>query len=126
MKILFSTLGLSALTWLGLAPQVEARPHRTAVFISGYQRCGIPIYSERYIVRYSNRVPVWGVRPCPPPVRYCPPVVIAPCPPPVVYCPPRPVPCFAPGVVFQATFTQRYPNPVPAPPTDRYDYRGSK
>ena len=125
MKILFSTLGLSALTLFGLAPQAEARPHRSAVFVSGYQRCGTPIYSQRYIVRYSNRIPVWGVRRCPPPVYYCPPVVVAPCPPPVAYCPPRPY--IAPGVIFQATFTQRYPAPAPAPPVYRYDdYRGSK
>lgn len=123
MKLLFSTLGLAALTILGLATPADARPHRTKVFVSGYRSCGTPIYSERYIVRYRHRVPVWGVRVCPPPV-YCPPVVVAPCPPPV-YCPP-PVPYVAPGVVVRATFTSGYAG-APVPPAYRYDdYRGYK
>lgn len=114
MKILFSALGLSAIAFLGLAPQAEARTHSGGIYISGYQRCGTPIYSERYVVRYRHHVPVWGVRLCPPPVRYSRPVVVAP-----AYCAPRRY--VAPGVVFQASYTRHYSSAAPVPPVYRYD-----
>lgn len=63
--------------------------HASHVFISGYHRCGTPIYSERFIVRYDRRSrPVYGYRELrhrpqfvrPAPRGYY--VAPAPCPPP--------------------------------------------
>jgi hypothetical protein len=58
------TRALIALTLLGAAPESEARcsePSRT--YISGYQSCGTPIYTERYFVGYDRcGNPVWGTR----------------------------------------------------------------
>jgi hypothetical protein len=63
--------------------------HSNYVFVSGYHRCGTPIYSERYIVRYDRRSrPVYGYRVIrhrphyvrPAPYGYY--VAPAPCPPP--------------------------------------------
>jgi hypothetical protein len=128
MKIPFSVLALSVLTLCGLTSRVDARPRGGSVYVRASPSGGT-------VVRYTNRSSGYcpppvrycppPVRYCPPPVRYCPPVVIYPCPPPVAWCPPRPIPYVAPGVVFQATFTQGYPAPVP--PAYRYDYyRGYK
>jgi hypothetical protein len=57
------------------------------VFISGYQRCGTPIYSERYIVRYDrHRRPVYAYRVVHHRPRHIRPAprgyYVAPCPPP--------------------------------------------
>lgn len=55
---------LIALTLLGAAPTSEAGcglPSRT--YVSGYQSCGTPIYTERYFVGYDRcGNPVWGTR----------------------------------------------------------------
>lgn len=41
----------------------QHQQHNNYIFISGYQRCGTPIYSERYIKYYDCRsYPVYGHR----------------------------------------------------------------
>jgi len=95
------TTMIAAAAMIAAAPSAEAQrhhhhrhhhhPHANAsyVFISGYQSCGRPIYSERYVVGYDRRSrPVYGyrtvrhrpqfVRPAPRGYRVAP----APCPPP--------------------------------------------
>jgi len=64
MKSLTTTTALIALTLLGAAPKSEAgceQPSR--VYISSYQSCGTPIYTERYFIGYDRcGNPVWGTR----------------------------------------------------------------
>jgi len=80
MKNTIITTLLAAAAILVSAPAADAqRHHRNShyhshyghsqqqrssyIFISGYQRCGTPIYSERYVVRYDRRSrPVYGYR----------------------------------------------------------------
>ena len=86
MKSIIPTFAIAAMTFLGLAPELQARDHHhdSRVYISGYRSCGTPVYSERYFIGYDHcGEPVWGVRPS---RQECRPVVreryIAPCPPP--------------------------------------------
>ena len=64
LLIAILTLGLLP----GLTPEAEARhpASQTQIFISGYQRCGTPIYKVRYLAGYDRcGNPVWRVRqPC--------------------------------------------------------------
>jgi len=93
MKNTIITTILAAAAILVSAPVADAQrhhrhPHHSShVFISGYHRCGMPIYTERYIVCYDRRSrPVYGYRE----LRYRPQFVrpaprgyhVAPCPPP--------------------------------------------
>ena len=59
-----TTTALIALTLLGATAKSEAgcgQPSRT--YISGYQSCGTPIYTERYFIGYDRcGNPVWGTR----------------------------------------------------------------
>jgi len=69
-KLIATTV--AAFAMLLAAPAADARGYRGAppahhhhshVFISGYHRCGTPIYTERYLVRYDrHRRPVYGYR----------------------------------------------------------------
>lgn len=98
MKNNIITTLIAAVAMVAATPVAEAQRHyhhhhhsrghhASYVFISGYHRCGTPIYTERYIIRYDRRSrPVYGYRP----VRYRPHYVrpaprgyrVAPCPPP--------------------------------------------
>lgn len=97
MKNKLIATALAAAAVLLAVPTAEARGYRGApapqhashVYISGYHRCGTPIYTERYVVGYDRRHrPVFDYRvihhrprhvrpaprgyyapPCPPPVH---------------------------------------------------------
>lgn len=70
-KRLITTL-IAAAAMVAATPSADAQrhgrhyhqpQHSSHVFISGYQRCGTPVYSERYIVRYDRyHRPVYGYR----------------------------------------------------------------
>lgn len=94
----------AALALFAAAPVSEAghsHRHRGHVYVSGYQRCGTPIYTERYCVGYQRcGTPIWRYRVVAAPRRhYCPP---PPCRPVVPACPPR-YP-YRSGVVFHGSF----------------------
>ncbi len=99
MKHKLITTLIAAAAMITAAPSADAQrhhyryhphaQHERFVFISGYHRCGTPIYSERYIVKYDRRHrPVYGYRTVrhqshfvrPAPRGYY--VAPAPCPPP--------------------------------------------
>jgi hypothetical protein len=99
MKHKLITTLIAAAAMIAAAPSADAQRHHHRnhphaqhdryIFISGYQHCGSPIYSERYIVRYDRRNrPVYGYRTVrhrphfvrPAPRGYY--VAPAPCPPP--------------------------------------------
>lgn len=114
MKSLALTFALAAFTWIGAAPNADARPHRgrgydshhhsSHIYVSGYHSCGTPIYTERYLIRYNRRgYPVWGYRVVAPPRHYYHAPVrrhrhVPACPPPVYYGSPRG------GVVIHGSF----------------------
>lgn len=63
MKTLLTTLTVISLSLVGFSQQAEARGHSSRVYVSSYQPCGTPVYSERYLVGYDRcGNPVWGTR----------------------------------------------------------------
>jgi hypothetical protein len=71
MKKFIITLSVIAMT-LGAATQAEARGqgggnrYPTTVVVTGTDKHGHPIYSERYFIRLnSHGKPMWGYRPVP-------------------------------------------------------------
>lgn len=61
MKKIITLIAAGAITFLGTAPETEARPHHgyhapaSTIYISGY-RHGRPVYTEKYLVGYDR----WG------------------------------------------------------------------
>ncbi len=64
MKSFSATAAIITLTLLGAAPESEAGyGHSGRTYVSGYQSCGTPIYTERYFIGYDRcGNPVWGTR----------------------------------------------------------------
>jgi len=64
MKITITTLAIAILTLLAAAPQAEARSHHSSrTYISGYNSCGDPIYTERSFIGYDRcGNPLWRKR----------------------------------------------------------------
>jgi hypothetical protein len=64
MKTIITTFAIAALALIGAAPQAEARhSHSSRTYISGYDRYGAPIYTERYFIGYDRcGDPIWGKR----------------------------------------------------------------
>ncbi|MES2438541.1 MAG: hypothetical protein V4584_05725 [Verrucomicrobiota bacterium] len=84
MKTILTTVTVTLLALLGTTPEAEARSrHSGRIYISSYDRCGTPVYSERYLIGYDHcGRPVWGTRlvrqACRPVYR---PRPVTPCPP---------------------------------------------
>ncbi|MES2657523.1 MAG: hypothetical protein V4689_02840 [Verrucomicrobiota bacterium] len=108
MKAILTIIAVISLSWLGSAPQAEARGIQSRVYISSHLPCGTPIYTERYFIRYDRcGTPIWGKRVLRPAYRpVVRPIYVAPCPP--RYVAPRR--CVAPryGVNFaiQGSFSR--------------------
>jgi len=64
MKTTITSLAIAAFALLGSTPQAEAGSrYSSRVYISGYQSCGTPIYTERYFIGYDHcGRPIWGTR----------------------------------------------------------------
>lgn len=63
MKSIITLLTAAAITLLGSTTQADARHQKKNVYISSYQSCGTPIYTERYLIGYDEcGDPVFGYR----------------------------------------------------------------
>jgi len=62
MKSIITLIAAVCITLLGTTTQADAR-HQKNIYISSYQSCGTPIYTERYFIGYDEcGDPVFGYR----------------------------------------------------------------
>ncbi len=64
MKSIVTLIAAACITLLGTTTQADARHYKNKnIYISSYQSCGTPIYTERYLVGYDAcGEPIYGHR----------------------------------------------------------------
>lgn len=66
MKTTLLTTLLACLMTVGMVAQADARPRhhqQTVIYVSGYQSCGTPIYTEKRFCGYNRwGRPIWDYR----------------------------------------------------------------